>query len=191
MTMAKKMKNKPGSTSKANGASPGTLQPPNGAIIRGRHKEQLPCRVEGDAVELAGKELAKCVREQEELDEERREVLAGFREKQAGIKERAKAHATTVEMHTIARPVWCTKYLLRTNDIQIVREDTGEVVVTRAATPEELQQELPEPKSKKKARANGTAPLDFPDAPSVEEIAKAGGDLGKLPDQGEEASAPQ
>jgi|HubBroStandDraft_6_1064221.scaffolds.fasta_scaffold16491_10 hypothetical protein len=174
--MKKSKKNKAGA--RANGKRPnGDAGPPAKrpkcvpvfAVERGKKsKQKLPCRIEKPEVDAAGLALAVTVRQQEELDNERRDVLAQFRERQAGIKDRQEALAVTVENSTVVRDVMCSTWLLADQSIMIVREDTEEVVLQRAATKEELQEELPAP----------------PKAPSLEDIKNAGGDLGTLADQG-------
>ena len=124
--------------------APAALPPnvPTGAIERDRYEEKLPCIVDANAKNNAAAQLAACVRALAALKVERREAMAGFKKKMNGIEDRQAEYASTVENGTEMRNVDCVDYLLANNEVMTVRTDTGEVLDSRTATPEELQEPL-------------------------------------------------
>lgn len=115
---------------------------PTGAVPREKFTELLPVKVSPEAIAKAGEELAALVADQAALDEKRREANSGFREQQASIKERQKKAAQTVSEGTELRDVECQDFLLPTNEVMAIRLDTGEVVETRTADKDDLQESL-------------------------------------------------
>ena len=135
--MSKSVKRKQTQTNGTTGAAP------SGAVERRRYEEKLPCRIETEEHAKLSDELAATVREREEAEEERREAMAGFRERISGISDRQKKLAQCVEQHTVQRTVEVVEYLLPNNEMQTVRVDTGEVLESRAAEKDDLQEGLP------------------------------------------------
>lgn len=114
----------------------------SGPVERGRHRRKLPVKVDHGTIEAAANEMAKLVGSAERLKSERRDAMAGFKEQRAHIEGRMSELADTVTGGTVLQDIECVVYLLPTNEIQIVRVDTGEVVESRTATAEELQETL-------------------------------------------------
>jgi hypothetical protein len=115
----------------------------DGKIERARYEEKLPCKVEPEEVEVHAQELAKVIRERQEMLSRKRSANAAFREKIAFFDERLKELAECVEGKTVRKPVTVIEYLLeRTNEVQVVRSDTGEIVSSRAADAADLQDQL-------------------------------------------------
>jgi|HubBroStandDraft_2_1064218.scaffolds.fasta_scaffold01184_18 hypothetical protein len=112
-------------------------------VERARYTKQLPVRATKAEQLEAGKRLAVLYREHETVLEKRRSVMAGFREKISGIHENMDQAATTFEDGTKLEPVEVVERLVvETNEIQIVRLDTGEIVETKAATAEDRQETM-------------------------------------------------
>lgn len=110
-------------------------------MIIGRKKEKLPVRIDDAACALKGQELAKVVTERLALKEANRAKNADFREKRSHLDEREKELSKSIEQHTELRLVDCVERLLPTNEVELVRSDTGEVVSTRPAEAKDLQQD--------------------------------------------------
>ncbi len=96
-------------------------------------------------------ELARVTSEQERLEDEKKSVTSGYKDK---------IDRLFLDMRTLARKI-STKQEMRDIDCEwnfnyrqamadLIRTDTGEVVAKRAMTAQELQMELPG----KKAKAN-------------------------------------
>ena len=110
--------------SEANGSPP--LRKP---VERRRFKEKLPVKIAAEAVAEKGDALAKVIHERNEMLEEQRESNSGFRERRAYFDQRLDELADSIESKTEIRLVPCIEYLIaETNEIQVVRQDTGEVV---------------------------------------------------------------
>lgn len=128
----KKKKNK-----RSNGASASDRSK---KVERDRYTQMLPCKIDKEDVDRASAELAKLIRERGEVLARKKAVNSNFREKIHFYDERLKELGTSIEGGTERRSVECVDYLLPTNEIQTVRVDTGEVIESRAATAEELQE---------------------------------------------------
>lgn len=130
--------------SKTNGAAAkSSLGDDNKPVERARYDDMLPCKLEPSDIPARAAELAKTIREREEMLELKREANAKYRERIAYFDERLTSLAEAVEGKTEKRSVPCIEYLLpRTNEIQVVRQDTHEVVERRAAEPQDLQEGL-------------------------------------------------
>lgn len=115
----------------------------SGPVERGRHTRKLPVQADHAELDLAATSLGRLVEEQASVKEQRREAMAGFRDKLSHIQESMNEVAETVRNRTRLVDVECITYLLPTNEIQVVRADTCEVVESRVATAEELQETLP------------------------------------------------
>lgn len=158
--MAKKAKKKTRATKKA--AAAAKAPKANGAIAhadkveRAKYLEQHPVRIADSIVAAKADELAAVFREHEAALAERRDFNAQSREKVAGIHERMKTLAESVEKHTELRDVEVVEYLITaTSEIQCVRTDTGEVVASRTADADDRQEALFA--ADRKASAEGNA----------------------------------
>jgi hypothetical protein len=138
-----------GASGDGEGGSPRALPAPgngdvgDGRIERMQFVRDLPCRIEPDSVPARAAELARVITDRDTVREAKREANAKFREKLAFFDERMTELAMQVTAHVETRPVKCVEVLLtRTNEMQVVRLDTGEVVELRTATATELQEDL-------------------------------------------------
>lgn len=121
-----------------------------GRVERKRYVEKHPVKIADDVVAKKADEFAAAYREREACLESRRNDMAEHRETLTGIDERMKALSVSIEKHTEMRDVTIVEYLLPTNEIECVRADTGEVVKTRVADADDLQDDLFAADSKKK-----------------------------------------
>jgi hypothetical protein len=120
-------------------------------VERARYDQMLPCKIPVDEVEVKASQLAKVIRERDEMLDRKRESNAAYREKIAFFDERLKELATSVENKTAEQSVSCVEWLIpETNEIRVIREDTGEIVETRTADAADLQEPLPLEKKKRK-----------------------------------------
>jgi hypothetical protein len=120
-------------------------------VERARYEQMLPCKIPVDEVEVKAGQLAKVIRERDEMLDRKRESNAAYREKIAFFDERLKELATSVENKTEQQSVSCVEWLVpETNEIRVIREDTGEIVETRTADAQDLQDPLPFEKKKRK-----------------------------------------
>lgn len=158
-------------TAKANGKGKGSAQrslPSKGAdgaerVEKRRYHQDLPCLVDPEAQQAAGRQLADTFDEQAAIEEERRTVMAGFRSRLNHVKERAKELTAIVRQGTEQRSVACVDYLLPTNEIETVRQDTGKVANRRPARADELQLVLPETDDEGNAGEHSEPPFGSPD----------------------------
>jgi hypothetical protein len=140
-----------------NGAAPDTAhaQGKNGAhdpVERTRYQESLPCSIVDADVQSRANELAKVIRQRDRLLDEKRESNATYRERIAFFDERLKELAESVEGKTERRPVDCIEWLYpELGEVRVVRTDTNEVVESRTATAEDMQESLVPRESKRKA----------------------------------------
>jgi hypothetical protein len=137
---------KPAGATKANGNAAEAAKggPPERARIeRRRYKEKLPCAIPPEEVVFKADEMAATYRKVEALKEEKRTALADFRDQKAHLDETLADLATAVEQHTVSRDVDVIEYLIDgTGTIEVVRQDTLEVVICKAATSEDLQERI-------------------------------------------------
>ncbi len=134
--MAKRNKKK----DDTNGTS-GEAQPEE--IERKRTTMQLPCAIRPELVAMKGDELAKVVNLRLLLKEDKRTVLAGYREKLNHYDEQEKQLAGDIAQHTETRDVECIEYLITaTQKVRVVRTDTLETVSERDATADDVQDEI-------------------------------------------------
>ena len=108
---------------------------------------KLPVQLTDDEIADSGRSVAKAVEQKAALQEEKKAQTADIKLQGEIIRTLSHVIATGVEEREIEVEV------RKDNDsktVSVVREDTGEVVETRAMTPEELQQSLFPPKSPKK-----------------------------------------
>jgi hypothetical protein len=141
-TMAAKKKAKPkdwtGAMAASNGAGGGDY------VERDRFEEALPCKIAAEVADERARTLAAIVHEHDQLLERKREVNANFREKLSFYRERMKQLSESVKDSTELRPVKCVERLnVKRNTVEVVRQDTLEVVSSRAATAEDRQEPLP------------------------------------------------
>lgn len=129
-------------------------------IERRRYVEKLPVPADHKTIERASKEMAKLIRDDESIAEERREAMADFKSRQNAIHEQQKQWADTVENGTrLADVPVIERLIVETNEIQVVRQDTGEVVSTRIADAQDRQEALFDEKPKKRGK-RGRAEAD-------------------------------
>jgi hypothetical protein len=132
----------------AEGASSSSSKKSNGAVVREpvarkQYKMDLPVKVSAEEAEKAGHLMAKDYREREALVEERRNAMIAFRKRFDAVDERLAAHCETFENQTKKIQVKVEERLtVETNEIEIVRLDTGEVVEKRTAKPDDRQEAL-------------------------------------------------
>jgi hypothetical protein len=117
----------------------------NGAIEkveRGRFHKKLPVPILQVDVAARAKELATVVAERLALKSRQRAANSVFREQRSYYDEREKELSASVTGGTELKDVECVAFLLPTNEVQVTRLDTGEVIETRTASKEELQEPL-------------------------------------------------
>jgi hypothetical protein len=126
----------------AGAASSADVAIPREGIERARYVEQLPVASELHEREHAGAELAALVDAAAALKAEKREVLADFRERAAGIQDRQNEFAGIFKGHKLADVEVVEILYVEACSVDVVRKDTGEVVRTRTATRDDLQEQL-------------------------------------------------
>jgi hypothetical protein len=113
-------------------------------IERHRFADKLPCTISTEDLPARSSELAKVIHARDHLLEQKRETNANFRSRVKFYDERLKELADAVEGGTELRNVDCVeRFNSRTNTVELVRLDTGEVYDSRAATAEDRQEDLP------------------------------------------------
>lgn len=134
---AMKKKKRKGPPTNGNGAGEERIE-------RARYEDKLPCKLDAADLPVRSAELAKVIRDREAVLEQKREVNAKYRAQLSAFDERLLELAEQIDGKIERKNVEVVEYLLpRTNEIQVVRTDTGEVVTSRTASAEELQEELP------------------------------------------------
>ena len=113
------------------------------AVERKRYTMRLPVEVEEEVCRKAAQEMAKIHHAREALKSERRDAMAGFKERMNGLDQQMNDLANTVENSTELREVEVVDRLLPTGEIETVRLDTREVIASRPPTAQELQDSLP------------------------------------------------
>lgn len=138
-------------------------------VERARYNLKLPIRIGDAEVAVKAVDIAGVVRAREAVLEERREAAAKFRDRVKFFDERLLELSESIEQHTELRDVEVSEVLIvETNEIQVVRRDTGEIVSTRTASSEDVQERLElDAKASKKNGAN----------PSLEDLGVEGGGL--------------
>jgi hypothetical protein len=112
-------------------------------VERARYDKVLAVPATDEEVSVAAVGMVGQIRKREAVLEERRTSMAGFRDTLAAIDDRLGELADTVEGHTKRLSVACIEYLcVETSTIEVVRLDTSEIVETRAAEAEDLQENL-------------------------------------------------
>jgi hypothetical protein len=147
-----------GAIAASNGTAPG-----HKLIERKRYTQALDVKADAEEVRKMAEEMADLQIRKNAIESEKREANAEFREDLAGIKDQLTKLATQVKGHTKTEEVECVEMLDEaTGEIRVMRTDTNEQIEFRAATKEDLQENMfpPEPKGrKKKATASeATAP---------------------------------
>jgi hypothetical protein len=131
--------------SKTNGHAP-TKAPkdmPKGAVERNRYDEKLPCKTDAEVTTAKALELAKLEHQRTAFREAWKAQCAKARERRAYFEERIEELANEVDGQVEYRNVQVVEYLLPTNEVMVVRGDTGEVIETRAADADDLQETIP------------------------------------------------
>ena len=159
MAKGKKKKDKANGQADANGHGKTDPAPaekpegvPGGAVLRHTYVDALPVKLGADELGVIGVSLVKVTCEKVRHEEE----IKGLKDIVKGLKEREEALVDQLKNEAEVRDVECAEYLLPTNEIMCVRLDTSEVVSTRAATAEDLQEPMFE---------NGDKPLPTMSAP--------------------------
>jgi hypothetical protein len=112
-------------------------------IERKRYTTKLPCPIAPEIVVMRADEQAKTWREREKLMAENRERNTEFREQRAHLDKKLGELATSVAQHTEVRDVEVVEYLVSgTGNIKVERQDTMEVVETKAASKDDLQESI-------------------------------------------------
>lgn len=133
----------PEGKAKSNGSRNKAKPAERARIERKRYNTKLPVAIPPELVVLRADELAKAVREREAHAEEHRARMADDREKRAHFDEKISELATAVEQHTETREVEVVEYLVEgTGNLEVVRQDTLEVIETKAASAEDLQESI-------------------------------------------------
>lgn len=112
-------------------------------VERARYTKRLPVPVGSKRVAELADAMVVVIRERDAVQEQQRERNAAFRKKLASYDERFKELATSVEKRVDFVDVECVeKLVVETNEIQVIRADTGEVVETRTAEGADRQEAL-------------------------------------------------
>jgi len=126
--------------SKANGAGKPLLRQP----VEGKEYElDLAVPISATEARACGHLMAVKIVERTNYLERRRSIMANLRKEGDAIDEALKELAESFEKHTKKVAVRVRERLIvETNEVEIVRLDTGEVVKRRTASPGDRQQEL-------------------------------------------------
>jgi hypothetical protein len=111
-------------------------------VQRAEYFEDLPVAAELHERDQAGVELAKLVDKTEALKTEKREALAGFKDRKSSIEEDQKKHAAVYHGMKLTKVKVTERLYTDTGMVDTVRLDTGEVIRSRVATKEDLQEVL-------------------------------------------------
>jgi hypothetical protein len=113
------------------------------STVRRTYMMDLPVRISEEESIKCGHQMVREIRKREALDEERREANAQFRQRREAIDAREKELAESFENHTKKAPVKVEEHLIvETNEVKIIRIDTGEVVETKTADAQDRQETL-------------------------------------------------
>jgi hypothetical protein len=128
-------------------------------VVRAKYTKKLPVHVADAEVAKDARELAKLVAKVRDVKDRRRTAMASFKEELNGYEQRQGELASGVDAHTSLRDVKCEERLVvETNEIHVVRLDTGEVVEKRTAEGADRQEALALDLAEAKAdKANGHA----------------------------------
>lgn len=112
-------------------------------VERRRYVTNLPVPADPKTIAKASANFARLVSEDESLQEERRDAMAGFKSRKNVIDEQLREWRDTVEKGTQLAAVEVVELLVvETSEIQVKRLDTGEIIETRAASAEDRQEQL-------------------------------------------------
>jgi hypothetical protein len=112
------------------------------AVERARYEEKLPVSADVSERNAAGEELAKLVDALEAFKIEKREIVAKLKDRRTGIEDRMNEMAGIYKGTKLANVLCVEKLYVETCSVDVVRTDTGEVVRTRTATKEDLQEQM-------------------------------------------------
>jgi hypothetical protein len=115
---------------------------PKGAVARDKYEEKLPCQADDKIIATKARELAKLEHARTQFRASWKAVCAKTRERRAFFEERIEELAAEVDGQVEYENVEVQEYLLPTNEVIAVRLDTGEVVSTRTAESEDLQDRI-------------------------------------------------
>ena len=164
-TMARKKKDE---SSNGNGQTTLTPEgPETERVEKDRRVQQVGVRLNTAQLPERMLEMSKLIREGARVREEKREANAKYREQLAGFNDRLGKLAEENESGLETVDVEVVEYLItRTNTIEVRREDTGELVSSRAATAADMQPNLPFPSVGDIEASEGH---DLPDVPDFDE----------------------
>lgn len=131
---------------KSNAKKPAVEKASPDRVERDRYKERLPCKIELDLVHAKGAELATTIAERAIFLERVKAENAKRRERRAFFDERIEELGNSINMKAEDKPVECVEYLVtkgKKKVIEVERTDTGEIIQTREAEADDLQEELP------------------------------------------------
>jgi hypothetical protein len=116
---------------------------PKGAVARDRYEDKLPCKSDDAIVATKARELARLEHQRTVFRESWKAQCAKTRERRAFFEERIEELATEVNGEVEYKNVEVQEYLLPTNEVIAVRLDTMEIIDTRTAEAEDLQDRIP------------------------------------------------
>lgn len=119
----------------------GSAKPDERKLVAEYH-EPLPCKILSVDVEEKANALAVVLGEEAQLKDRKRSVLAEFRQKQNYYDERKAELGEAVRTKTERRSTKIQEWLLPTNEIEIIRTDTAEVIRKRTADAQDLQEDM-------------------------------------------------
>ena len=106
--------------------------------------EELPCALDSQEMVLKSKQLAQLLCDQSNIELEKKEANASFKEQLDDIDTKMSALALEVRTGREYREVPCTERAdYQDNRVEIIRMDTGEVVRIRPLLQGERQEALP------------------------------------------------
>lgn len=163
-TMARKKKGEAETNGHTQTALPGA-EPER--VEKDRRVQQVGVRLNTSRLPERMLEMSKLIREGARVREEKREANAKYREQLAGFNDRLGKLAEENESGLETVDVEVVEWLItRTNTIEVRREDTGELVSSRAATAADMQPNLPFPSVGDIEASEGH---DLPDVPDFDE----------------------
>jgi hypothetical protein len=111
-------------------------------VPRARYEEKLPVAADALEREAAGAEMSKIVDELESFKIEKRETLAELRDRKTGLEQRLNEMSGVWKGKKLTNVLVQEYLIVETATIEVVRTDTGDVVSTRPATKEDLQEQI-------------------------------------------------
>jgi len=104
----------------------------------------LPCKLTDTELRERGGKLARLLQQADELQAELNAAKAEFKARYELLQKTASEIATEIRSGHAMRAVNCVDLEdFSEKTVKLIRSDTGEVVETRAMTPDELQRPIP------------------------------------------------